>query len=628
MTENTESPEVDVVKDEIAEVHSLLVQYRLLETTMRHDEMPPEEIEKSLAQTPCLVELRELLNGLPTVTVALILNSLSDEDRLVAWAEIAEERVDGILELLSEEISEELVIEGDHTSSKETVNAFELHNGRLRQIIVERPQQLTKTKPIWVDLVAPTPQVRAWVGKFFGLELPDPDELTDLEASARFYVDENDEVHLQSDFLLDLEDESRNVPVAFILHRDILFSVRSEELPVFRLQRLRARRQPGYVTDGKDVLLDLYAADAEYSADALEDVYAELEAVGRNVLNTKLSDEVAGSILADIAREEDLNGRIRRNVLDDRRAVSSLMRGKFLSSDQQEDARQILRDIESLDGHTSFLFGKINFLMDAVVGFINVNQNQRVSKLTMLGIIFMPINVLAGMGGMSEFSMMTQRHRLADRLWRVHVGHGDRRLGDLLGVASDRAARGQAAAGGSASRAQGAPGPAAGRLGDQPPPSGVTSFSPTMPATISRDAGQPGGLARLAEQQHAENGGADRADAGPHRIGGARAAGPSATSRAGRRWRPWRSTVATLGHRRLKPSVYFSPTAQPISHRPANNRTTQATPVLTPAPRNTRRRRRRSPRCRRRCARPTRSRPRTPTARSIGRHRAWRGRSG
>jgi magnesium transporter len=404
---NNETLEVDVVKDEIAEAHSLLVQYRLLETTMRQDEIAPEEIEKSLAQTPCLVELRELLNRLPTVTVALILNSLSDEDRLVAWSEIAEERVDPILELLSEEISEELVTEGDHTSSKESVNAFELQNGRLRQITVEGPQQLTKTKPIWVDLVAPTPQVRAWVGKFFGLELPDPEELTDLEASARFYVDENDEVHLQSDFLLDLEDESRNVPVAFILHRGILFSVRSEELPVFRLLRLRARRQPGYVTDGKDVLLDLYAADAEYSADALEDVYAELEAVGKNVLNTSLSDEVAGNILADIAREEDLNGRIRRNVLDDRRAVSSLMRGKFLSADQQEDARQILRDIESLDGHTSFLFGKINFLMDAVVGFINVNQNQRVSKLTKLGIIFMPINVLAGIGGMSEFSMMT-----------------------------------------------------------------------------------------------------------------------------------------------------------------------------------------------------------------------------
>jgi magnesium transporter len=125
------------------------------------------------------------------------------------------------------------------------------------------------------------------------------------------------------------------------------------------------------------------------------------------VLNTKVTDDEAGNILADIARQEDLNGRIRRNVLDTRRAVSFLMRGKFLSAPQLEDSRQIMRDIESLDGHTSFLFGKINFLMDAVVGFININQNQRVSKLTKLSIVFMPINIVAGIGGMSEFSMMT-----------------------------------------------------------------------------------------------------------------------------------------------------------------------------------------------------------------------------
>jgi len=205
-----------------------------------------------------------------------------------------------------------------------------------------------------------------------------------------------------------LQTESRNVAVAFIQHKDVLFSVRTEELPTFRLQRLRARTQPGYVSDGKDVLLDLYAADAEYSADALEDIYADLEAAGKKVLNKHLSDEEAAAILSEIARSEDLNGRIRRNVLDTRRAVSFLMRGKFLTADQQEDARQILRDIESLDGHTSFLFNKINFLMDATVGFININQNQRVSKLTTISVIFMPINILAGIGGMSEFSMMTQ----------------------------------------------------------------------------------------------------------------------------------------------------------------------------------------------------------------------------
>ena len=407
MSEETQLTEADVVKDDLAEVQNLLAKHRLVEDMVRRQDSPRHDVVESLTQRQHILELRNLFGRLPTVSVALIVSALPEEDRLLAWKEIAEERVDDILELLSEEIREDLVGDGHHTSNKVMVNAFELHKGRLRQITIDRPAELSNIKPIWVDLVAPTPRVRDWVGRFFGLELPDPESLTDLEASARFYVEDNGEVHLHSDFLLDLDEESRNVPVAFILHKDILFSVRTEELPVFRLQRLRARTQPGYVTDGKDVLLDLYAADAEYSADALEDVYAELEAVGKHVLHTKMSDEEAGNILADIAREEDLNGRIRRNVLDTRRAVSFLMRGKFLGEAQHEDARQILRDIESLDGHTSFLFGKINFLMDAVVGFININQNQRVSKLTKISIIFMPINILAGIGGMSEFSMMT-----------------------------------------------------------------------------------------------------------------------------------------------------------------------------------------------------------------------------
>ena len=226
-------------------------------------------------------------------------------------------------------------------------NAFELHNGRLRQIPVDSRDDLAKTNPIWVDLVDPTEEERVWAQERYEVDIPDPADLTDLEASARFYVEDNGEIHLHSDFLLDKEDESRNVAVAFILHKNILFSVRAEELPVFRLQRLRARNQPGYVSEGKDVLLDLYAADAEYSADALEDVYAALEAVGRQVLSNQMTDTEAGKVLAAIAKEEDLNGRIRRNVLDTRRAVSFMMRGKLLDADQADDKFQRARDAQA-----------------------------------------------------------------------------------------------------------------------------------------------------------------------------------------------------------------------------------------------------------------------------------------
>jgi len=137
------------------------------------------------------------------------------------------------------------------------------------------------------------------------------------------------------------------------------------------------------------------------------------------VLNPQVTDDAAAQILSEIARTEDLNGRIRQNVLDTRRALSFLMRGKSLSAQQFEEARQIVRDIESLDGHTTFLFGKINFLMDATVGFININQNKRVSKLTTISIIFVPINILAGIGGMSEYTMMAGDFHVS---WPVAYG--------------------------------------------------------------------------------------------------------------------------------------------------------------------------------------------------------------
>lgn len=213
---------------------------------------------------------------------------------------------------------------------------------------------------------------------------------------------------MHSNFLLDREGNSRSVPVVFIVHQGILFSLRNEDLPVFRLQRRRAGTQPGYVSDCNDLLMDLYGADVEYSADSLEDIYTTLGKVGRQVLSEAISDREAAAILGDIAEEEDLNGRIRSNILDTQRAINFLIRCKILGPVQVDDARQILQNIESLNSHTSFLFDKINFLMDATIGFININQNRRINKLTVFGVVFMPINILAGMGGMSEFSMMTQ----------------------------------------------------------------------------------------------------------------------------------------------------------------------------------------------------------------------------
>lgn len=383
----------EYLQHHLREIKNILAKHKLVE---------------SLVHKQNLVEIQRLFEQLDNEAIATILETFSPDDRQILWSLIRFERRDSIRVSMSVQPQIEVQADVKYRNRNMTIRVFDLHEGRLRQSPIDTKDDLANIKPVWIDLVMPEDEHLSWAEEIFGVELPNPRDLTDLESSARFYVEDNGEIHLHSDFLLDRKDESGNVAVAFVLNEDTLFSVRGKELPVFRLQRLRARAQSGYVTDAKDVLLDLYAAEVEYSANALEDVYTELEEVGRQVFKSQMTDEEAAKILAAIAAEEDLNGRIRRNVLDTRRALSFLMRGKFLSKIQGEDVREILRDIESLDGHTAFLFNKINFQMDATVGFININQNKDIKRLTIISVIFMPLNLLAGVGGMSEYSMMTQ----------------------------------------------------------------------------------------------------------------------------------------------------------------------------------------------------------------------------
>ena len=286
------------------------------------------------------------------------------------------------------------------------LNVFSLAQGRLTQQDVESADALSQVQPVWVDLESPTTEEKGWITQRFGLHIPSDAVDDDLEESARFYEEDNGELHIRSDFLIEAEDggdgkSARNVRVAFILREGVLFSVHSEDLPVFRLLRLRARRTPALIEDAKDVLLKLYDADAEYSADALEGIYDNLELVSARVLKHEVDDVAAGAALTAIAREEDLNGRIRRNVMDTRRALSFMMRSRMLNAEQFEEARQILRDIDSLDSHTAFLFDKINFLMDATVGFININQNKIIKIFSVASVGLLPPTLIASIYGMN-----------------------------------------------------------------------------------------------------------------------------------------------------------------------------------------------------------------------------------
>ena len=362
----------------------------------------------ALLQRQHFAELFNLSSQLSIEENSKLLEALPLEDAVILWQQIPDSRQNEVLWELTDERREQLAGAREPAFKESQMNAFVLVEGKLRQMPISSRKDFDSVKPLWIDLLGSTKAERSYIGTHFGLELPNPLDINELEVTSRFHIEDTGEIHLHSNFLLDREGNARCVPVTFVIHQGILFTLRTEDLPVFRLQRRRAQTQPGYVTDCYDLVIDLYGADVEYSADSLEQIYATLGKVGKQVLSETISDGEAAAILGDIAEEEDLNGQIRGNILDTQRAIHYLMRSRALNPSQVEDARQILTNIDSLNSHTAFLFDKINFLLDATIGFININQNKRINKLTVFGVVFMPINILAGMGGMSEFSMMTQ----------------------------------------------------------------------------------------------------------------------------------------------------------------------------------------------------------------------------
>ena len=388
-------------------VRELLRKQKLVEGLVKGHGATHQNLVETVVEKQQSAELENFMAKLAVADIVEILEALPADDAALLWPRVPAGRSTDVLWEVSDELRDQLEEVAGPRLAETKVSVFELIGGRIKQSPIKARKDLEGKKPLWIDLLNASAAQRAYIGEFYRLELPDPGDETDLEVSNRFHIEESGALNLHSNFLLDRGGKSRSVPVAFILHKDILFSLRNEDLPVFRLQRRRAETVPGFATDCFDLLLNLYGSDVEYSADSLEDIYKTLSRVGKHVLSETMTDEEAASVLADIAEEEDLNGRIRANIMDSQRAIVFLMQSRALSDSNVKDAKQVLRNIDSLNSHTAFLFDKINFLMDATIGFININQNRRVTQLTMLSVVFLPMNILAGMGGMSEYSMMT-----------------------------------------------------------------------------------------------------------------------------------------------------------------------------------------------------------------------------
>ena len=69
--------------------------------------------------------------------------------------------------------------------------------------------------------------------------------------------------------------------------------------------------------------------------------------------------------------------------------------------ENQGTIKTVVRDVRSLVDHANFLNNKASFLLDAVLGIINVEQNAIIKTFTVVSVALMPPTLIASIYGMN-----------------------------------------------------------------------------------------------------------------------------------------------------------------------------------------------------------------------------------
>ena len=255
---------------------------------------------------------------------------------------------------------------------------------------------------LWLDVAKPRSYERAWLGQYYKAVLPDRNALNELASTSRFYQND-DGIHIHSFFPHRQGKEVRLTSVFFNLRSHLLITLRDENVGLFRLFRHHLKHYGVQINSSMEIFAELFAAKIDCLADMLEEMYAVLEELSYRTLRGNTTVSERDHLLRTITIQEDINDKIRLCLLDTQRSIRYLARNRSiqLSSARYDNMMDMLRDIESLLPHTQFLFGKINFLLDAMMGFMSHEQNKVNKIFSWVATLFLPPTLIGSIYGMN-----------------------------------------------------------------------------------------------------------------------------------------------------------------------------------------------------------------------------------
>jgi len=260
---------------------------------------------------------------------------------------------------------------------------------------------------VWIDLKSPVPGEDKAVERLVGIEIPTREDMQEIEASSRLYI-EHGARYMTATLMCAADSQApRTTPVTFILAGHRLVTVRYDEPRPFALTAAKLARSCSPSITGDGVLLELLDAVIDRCADILERAGADVDSVSSQIFEPSAERGHArtySQILLTIGKKGDLTSKVRESLVSIGRLISFVLvetdAGRW-SKEQKVQFKTQQRDVVSLTDHASYLSNKITFVLDAMLGVVNLEQNNIIKLFSVMAVVLMPPTLIASIYGMN-----------------------------------------------------------------------------------------------------------------------------------------------------------------------------------------------------------------------------------
>jgi magnesium transporter len=292
------------------------------------------------------------------------------------------------------------------------LTSFACEGQRLRQTSATSP--VAARDAAWIDMVSPTETELHETEAALGLTLPTEARLSEIESSSRLSV-EGKVLTLSMPLVSRQNDEARALPCGFVLSPERLITIRYGSSRAFDAFIERETRSASPGQSGAHLFVGLLEAIVDRQADILEQVRADLDALSRRVFEMggarlsggKREDRMLRQTLGQIGHISEMVSNIRDSQVGAGRIVPYVqaMAKEWLPEDLAPRLVALSQDIASLNDFDTHLNDKVQFLLDATLGFINIAQNNVMKVLTVASVVGIPPVLVVGIYGMNFKNM-------------------------------------------------------------------------------------------------------------------------------------------------------------------------------------------------------------------------------